>query len=283
VVAGMCAMVTLALVGCGGSSKSSAPTILAPVTTSTTVVPPSPTPSTSTRSAPTTTTSSTVVDPVTSSAPPLHPTATFASESCCGTWTGVEPTVIWFSGDSGNIVSSVAWTAWTDQSAAGSGTWGDNNCQPNCANGTVTDYRATIRLSVPSGGQFTQLTEVQSGPHGHSYTYTLPTRVVRATVIASGVCTSPTTCPPPLAMAPGSQLEVQGNCPAGATTVQIFAVASHATGVTVYNGGIGKGNEFEIPVTMPFMGQAIAGIQAECQPGSAIAVQATIEYTSTAG
>ena len=226
------------------------------------------------------TTSTSATTPGVSSTPPLGPTVTFAGESAPGTWTGVEPTTIWFSADSGNIVSDIRWTTWTDQGAVGSGTWGYNNCQPGCAGGTVTDYQATIELSVPLHGQFTELTESQSGPYGHTFNYTLPSQAVRATVFVTGLCNSAAKCPS-LVVAPGSQIVVQGTCPATATSLQIFAVASHATGQLLYNGGIGSGNVFFIPVTIPNLGQPTAGVNAECQPGSEVAAQATIEYTSS--
>jgi len=262
----------------GVHPRSTASTITsAPVTTTTAPVTTTTAPVTTTTAPVTTTTATTA--PGVSSTPPLGPTATFAGESAPGTWTGVEPTEIQFSGDSGNIVGNIKWTTWTDQGAVGSGTWGYNDCQPSCAGGTVTDYPATIELSAPSHGQFTALTEVQSGPHGDTYNYTLPSRTVSATQVVSGPCNSSAKCPP-LVMTAGSQIVVEGTCPASATSLQIFAVASHATGQLIYNGGIGSGNAFFIPVTMPYMGESTAGINAECQPGSEVAAEATIEYTS---
>jgi hypothetical protein len=91
-----------------------------------------------------------------------------------GPWTGIEPSVMQFSGDSGNIVSSIDWATWNSQSAVGEGEWGQNNCIPDCAGGTVTNYPARITLSAPSAGRFTRLTEAQSGPYGYTFTYSLP-------------------------------------------------------------------------------------------------------------
>lgn len=184
-----------------------------------------------------------------------------------------------FSADSGNIVGGIRWTSWTDQGAVGSGTWGYNDCQPSCAGGKITDYPATIELSAPSHGEFTSLREIQSGPYGHTYTYTLPSQVVRATTDVTGVCSTSPSCAT-VVVAPGSQISVEGRCPAGATSLQIVAGASHATGQVLYNGGIGKDNVFYIPVTMPWMGEPTAGITAECQPGSAVVVTVIVEYTS---
>ena len=96
------------------------------------------------------------------------PTATL------GTWTGIEPSFMQFSGDSGNIVSDIDWSSWSTASAVGVGAWGYDNCVPDCAGGIVTDYPATITLSNPSDGRFTELTEDQSGPFGSTFMFTLP-------------------------------------------------------------------------------------------------------------
>ncbi len=99
---------------------------------------------------------------------PTLPIVTLSNAS----WTGIEPNVVQISGDAGNIVGNMAWTSWTSQSAVGHGTWGYDDCNPDCASGTVTDYPATITFSNPSFGRFTQLTEVTSGPH--AFTQSLP-------------------------------------------------------------------------------------------------------------
>ena len=82
--------------------------------------------------------------------------------------------IIYFSGDSGNIVSNITWTSWTAHSAVGRGTWQYNNCNPDCAEGRLTPYRTAITLSRPFAGQFTRLTESQSGPRAKTYTHQLP-------------------------------------------------------------------------------------------------------------
>lgn len=80
----------------------------------------------------------------------------------------------------GNTVTGIHWTIWNSEAALGSGTWAANNCDPNCAEGAVTNYTATITLSNPSGGQFRKLEEMQSGPLGKTYTYTLPNPALAA-------------------------------------------------------------------------------------------------------
>lgn len=98
-----------------------------------------------------------------------------------GTWTGIEPSLMQFSGDAGNIVTNIRWSSWTDRSAVGRGEWGHDNCVPDCAGGAVTAYPTTITLSDPSGGRLTQLTEAQSGPFGNTFTFALPGPTFRAT------------------------------------------------------------------------------------------------------
>ena len=97
-----------------------------------------------------------------------------------GTWTGIEPSLMQFSGDAGNIVSDIAWSSWTARTAVGRGEWGHDNCVPDCAQGVVTDYPTTITLAGASGGRFTQLTEAQSGPFGATFVFALPGPTFRA-------------------------------------------------------------------------------------------------------
>ncbi len=89
-------------------------------------------------------------------------------------WAGIEPSVVAISGDAGNIVSDMAWSSWNSEMALGSGTWGYDDCNPDCASGTVTDYPATITFSDPSFGRFTVLTEVTTGPHGFIVSLPMP-------------------------------------------------------------------------------------------------------------
>ena len=101
---------------------------------------------------------------------PTLPIVTLGQES----WVGIEPNVVQISGDAGNIVGNMTWTSWNSESAAGYGTWGYDDCNPDCAAGTVTDYPATITFSEPSFGRFTELTEVTTGPHAFSLSAPMP-------------------------------------------------------------------------------------------------------------
>ena len=111
---------------------------------------------------------STQAPPATSIPPGDLPTATI------GHWTGIRPSTIYFSGDSGNIATNITWATWNDQFAQGQGLWGHNSCDPDCASGKVTQYAVMLALSRVVSGQFTRLTETQSGPYGRTNTYVLP-------------------------------------------------------------------------------------------------------------
>ncbi len=76
------------------------------------------------------------------------------------------PKTIDFSADAGNIVSAISWSAWGPQEAVGHGTWTYQDCVPSCAQGSETPYPATITLSQVVNGNYTQLEEATTGPHG---------------------------------------------------------------------------------------------------------------------
>jgi hypothetical protein len=52
----------------------------------------------------------------------------------------------------------------------GHGLLGVDNCQPDCAQGQVTQVPATIELGMPVDGHFTTMTET-AGTTTHHYTY----------------------------------------------------------------------------------------------------------------
>ncbi len=80
-----------------------------------------------------------------------------------GSWSGMKPSTIDFSGDGGNIVTGIAWSSWTASSAFGQGTSNIQGCVPNCAQGTETPVSTTIALTDPRDGHFTQITETRKG------------------------------------------------------------------------------------------------------------------------
>ena len=51
--------------------------------------------------------------------------------------------------DGGMIVTDITWNTWTSSIATGKGTYSQNMCDPNCADGTRVDVPVTIKLSKP--------------------------------------------------------------------------------------------------------------------------------------
>lgn len=78
-------------------------------------------------------------------------------------WSGIKPTTIDFSGDAGNVVTSIAWASWTGTQAVGHGTSNLQGCIPDCAQGSETPVPTTITVSNPQNGRFTRITETRNG------------------------------------------------------------------------------------------------------------------------
>lgn len=90
-----------------------------------------------------------------------------------GSYEGKKPTSIGFSADGGNVVSSISWSSWAPTSAIGRGNSVIENCVPDCAQGGFVTVTATIKLSNPSGGFFTMMTETRDG---HKLVWKYPNR-----------------------------------------------------------------------------------------------------------
>jgi serine/threonine protein kinase len=104
--------------------------------------------------------------PASATGPSTTPTAGTTAQLpvvAIGTYTGIEPSEIAFSGDGGNVVTAIDWVSWTSAGATGNGTSGIDNCIPDCASGTVTQVSAVITLSSPANGRFTVMTETRDG------------------------------------------------------------------------------------------------------------------------
>lgn len=83
-----------------------------------------------------------------------------------GSWSGIKPTRIDFSADAGNVVTGIIWSSWTATQAVGQGTSDIQSCIPNCAQGSDAPVPATITLSNPENGDFTQMKESRNGVVG---------------------------------------------------------------------------------------------------------------------
>jgi len=80
-----------------------------------------------------------------------------------GPYHGRRPRTIDISADAGNIVTALHWSSWRASSAAGEGTSDIQNCVPNCAQGTDTPVRTSIKFTNPAHGHFTKLIERRHG------------------------------------------------------------------------------------------------------------------------
>jgi serine/threonine protein kinase len=103
-----------------------------------------------------------------SSAPASTPATTASTTGAlpvltAGSYTGMKPTEIDFSGDASNVVTKITWTSWTATGATGQGTSDIDSCIPNCAQAPPSYVPATITLSAPVNGKFTQMTETRNG------------------------------------------------------------------------------------------------------------------------
>ena len=94
--------------------------------------------------------------------PSTTPTAALP-EFHAGTYTGIRPAVIDFSGDGGNIVGHIHWSVWNTTEAVGIGTVTIEGCRPNCAQGSQIPEPDKLVLSNPAGGQFSTIVDYISG------------------------------------------------------------------------------------------------------------------------
>lgn len=80
-----------------------------------------------------------------------------------GSYRGIEPKNVYFSGDGGNIVTGIQWSNWSHTSATGTGTSDLLGCVPNCAQGTATPASTTVVFSDSRGGHFNSVVERRAG------------------------------------------------------------------------------------------------------------------------
>ena len=87
-----------------------------------------------------------------------------------GSYSGMKPAEIAYSGDSTNVVTGMTWSSWTATGATGTGTSDIDSCVPSCAAASPNPVTTTVTLSDPVGGHFTQMSETRNGTTT-SYTY----------------------------------------------------------------------------------------------------------------
>ncbi len=136
------------------------------------------TPATSTTTAPTSPAASTTSQASTPASTPVStPASTPASTAAqlplltVGSYSGMKPTEIAYSGDATNVVTKIQWSSWTATGATGQGTSDLDSCVPNCAQAPPNYVPTTVTLSAPVNGRFTKMTETRKG---FTSTYTYP-------------------------------------------------------------------------------------------------------------
>ncbi len=83
--------------------------------------------------------------------------------ACAYQYRGIEPAQIYFSGDNSVSVREITWLSWRASGATGHGRWYLETCNPNCAQGPVIKYPATLTLSDVQHGLFTVLAVTLKG------------------------------------------------------------------------------------------------------------------------
>ena len=76
---------------------------------------------------------------------------------------GIKPAQIYVGGDASLSIRQITWSSWNASGATGSGSWYLLSCLPNCAQGGVTKYQATLALSAVQHGRFTVLAVTLKG------------------------------------------------------------------------------------------------------------------------
>ncbi len=72
-----------------------------------------------------------------------------------GSWQGIKPSYIGLSGDGGDVITGIKWSAWNATEAVGTGSRTLQSCIPDCATGKDTVVPETLVLSEPQDGFFT--------------------------------------------------------------------------------------------------------------------------------
>lgn len=80
-----------------------------------------------------------------------------------GSYHGLRPRNIYFSGDGGNIVGDLRWSNWTPSHATGRGQSDMQGCIPDCATGAEIVVPTLITLRDPVDGYFTRIIERRDG------------------------------------------------------------------------------------------------------------------------
>jgi hypothetical protein len=133
----------------------------------------------STSSAPASSAASPTADPATGTTVCTLPLNTCTGSNATALQT--EPAVITVSQDGAAYIKGLTWSGWGTATATGTGSLEADNCNPNCAEGHDTAYKATVTLSqlVPYGnGEQAYSTITVSVPGAPSRSETFSTGLV---------------------------------------------------------------------------------------------------------
>jgi hypothetical protein len=93
------------------------------------------------------------VSPVAAGTPPVSPRSPAPSAPTCDPGrpgSGIKPSTIFFGcATSADNLNNIVWNTWTATTAIGTAIHSINSCQPNCAQGTYTNFPVKVTLSNP--------------------------------------------------------------------------------------------------------------------------------------
>ncbi len=93
---------------------------------------------------------------------PCGSSASALPKLLAGSYSGIRPRDVFFSGDAGNIVINIRWQHWNHTSGVGHGTSNILSCIPDCAQGKATPVATSVTFSKPVRGHFTKVVEVRA-------------------------------------------------------------------------------------------------------------------------
>jgi hypothetical protein len=192
----------------------------------------------------------------------------------------IEPTGLGLSEDINSQLRDLHWNSWNQTQASG---WGDalsDNCQPDCAQGTITPIRITIMLSDVVDGHFTYMawtngSTINNHFSGSEVFLQLSQGGKKVTVSGVSPPSQPPTTPAPTATTPSGAPDY--NIPAQLDAAVLASVeqSSHQT-VSHVNCVVWPTNDHMFTCTIYFVsaGSDIAGVSV-APDGSSYAIESS--------
>jgi hypothetical protein len=95
--------------------------------------------------------------------------------TCTGAAVNAPTTFVLACGDYGIELEGLRWSGWGQSVAHASGSLLENNCVPECADGTDVPYPASVEVSNVAGGHYTWMHVSSPQAPGGPYDYQLST------------------------------------------------------------------------------------------------------------